>query len=69
MAVAVTNEIPELTARVCKSGALVVVYLGGRLIGSWRRTRWLRRLVRYDVRTPAWTRGAAGRALAEKASA
>jgi hypothetical protein len=53
----------QCTAVAWPSG-LIVILSDGRQVGSWRRTRWLRRLVPYDVRTPAWTRDLARRAPA-----
>ena len=46
-----------------RPSGLAVVYDDGRLVGSWRRTRWLGRVVPFDVRTPESTRPAAARAL------
>ena len=43
-----------VTIEVFDSG-LAVVSQQGRIIGSWRRTRFLRRWVPYMLGTPEWT--------------
>jgi hypothetical protein len=60
-AAVIFGDRPEVRALVCPSG-LVVMCVEGRAIGSWRPTRWLRRLVPYMLSTPAWTKEYAERA-------
>jgi hypothetical protein len=58
----------SVSTRVMPSD-VVMVYVGGRLVGSWRPTRWRRRLVPHLLTTPEWTRPHAAEALTRMRSA